>query len=109
VRRHERLTDKQRAVLASIDRMSLRSGRPPSRRALCGAFHVTTNAIQWHVNALTRKGFLLRGPHKARALTIDRRIDGPDVLVRGRWVPLLAVTIAGEPGSYAWEPEGVGR
>jgi len=64
-----RLTDKQRRVLDFIEAWHLRHGYPPTLREIGSHFGIrSTNAVNDHLRALERKGYLVRDALKSRSL-----------------------------------------
>src|SRR5947199_9084024 len=70
----EPLTERQEKILAFIKRAILEQGYPPTIREIGEHFGIrSTNGVNDHLKALERKGYLLRGELKSRALSV---IDG---------------------------------
>jgi repressor LexA len=70
----EPLTDRQEKILAFIKRSIQEQGYPPTIREIGEHFGIrSTNGVNDHLKALERKGYLLRGELKSRALSV---IDG---------------------------------
>ena len=68
------LTDRQLEVLRFIAREIEERGYPPTIREIGEALDIrSTNGVNDHLKALERKGYLLRGELKSRALSV---IDG---------------------------------
>ncbi len=68
------LTERQREVLEVVARWQAEHGYPPTVRELAGVLGIQVGAVQRHLEALQRKGFLEREPGKRRALRVRRRI-----------------------------------
>lgn len=84
------LTDRQRQVLESIHDAVERRGYPPSLRELAAELGVVgTRAIEKHIAALERKGYLKKG-EGARALNLPGR-------PQGRSIPIVGAVAAGRP------------
>ena len=62
------LTDRQAEILAFIDSRT----PPPSVREMCAHFGITTNAVNCHLLALEKKGYIRREHRKARGITLLR-------------------------------------
>ena len=70
----ETLTERQEKILTFIKRSILEQGYPPTIREIGEFFGIrSTNGVNDHLKALERKGYLLRGELKSRALSV---IDG---------------------------------
>src|SRR2546430_1907189 len=70
----EPLTDRQEKILAFIKKSIHDQGYPPTIREIGEHFGIrSTNGVNDHLKALERKGYLLRGELKSRALSV---IDG---------------------------------
>jgi len=107
----EPLTDRQEKILAFIKKSIQDQGYPPTIREIGEHFGIrSTNGVNDHLKALERKGYLLRGELKSRALSV---IDGgrsPARLLRmsrrelsavgegeAVQVPVVGKVAAGEP------------
>jgi len=70
----EPLTDRQEKILTFIKKSIHEQGYPPTIREIGEHFGIrSTNGVNDHLKALERKGYLLRGELKSRALSV---IDG---------------------------------
>src|SRR5258708_38987852 len=70
----EPLTERQEKILSFIKKSILDQGYPPTIREIGEHFGIrSTNGVNDHLKALERKGYLLRGELKSRALSV---IDG---------------------------------
>jgi repressor LexA len=70
----EPLTERQEKILTFIKRSIQEQGYPPTIREIGEFFGIrSTNGVNDHLKALERKGYLLRGELKSRALSV---IDG---------------------------------
>src|SRR5436305_1558639 len=68
------LTERQEKILAFIKKSIQDQGYPPTIREIGEHFGIrSTNGVNDHLKALERKGYLLRGELKSRALSV---IDG---------------------------------
>lgn len=93
--RETHLTPKQLRLLTFIRDFRRDRGYAPTMQELADAFKVSKVTVFEHVEALQRKGFLQRLPHKARSLKLSDDIDFPDE--RPTLVPLVGVIAAGRP------------
>src|SRR3989442_1319903 len=84
----EPLTERQEKILAYIKKSIQEQGYPPTIREIGEHFGIrSTNGVNDHLKALERKGYLLRGELKSRALSV---LDGDG----GRKV--FALRVAGD-------------
>ena len=97
----EALTDQQQAILQFI-REEIEAGRPnPSQRELARHFgFASKTAVACHVRALIKKGMLLAGGGKARALRLAKSLR--PVVVE---IPVLGSVPAGESQEREQENE----
>src|SRR3954469_24785136 len=67
----EPLTERQEKILPFIKKTILEQGYPPTIREIGEHFGIrSTNGVNDHLKALERKGYLLRGEVKSRALSV---------------------------------------
>jgi repressor LexA len=67
----EPLTERQEKILAFIKRSIVEQGYPPTIREIGEHFGIrSTNGVNDHLKALERKGYLVRGELKSRALSV---------------------------------------
>src|SRR5713101_8227535 len=87
----ETLTERQEKILAFIKKSIQDQGYPPTIREIGEHFGIrSTNGVNDHLKALERKGYLMRGELKSRALSV---IEGVEVPVLGKvaaGMPILA-------------------
>ncbi|HBG65584.1 MAG TPA: repressor LexA [Treponema sp.] len=91
------LTDRQRAVLDFIARFSEEHAYPPTVREIGEHFDVSLRAVQDHVSALQKKGYISLIPKRSRSIRVlkDERAQAVPYAVR---VPLLkGLPPAGQP------------
>src|SRR3989442_15115228 len=102
----EPLTERQEKILAFIKRSIQEQGYPPTIREIGEHFGIrSTNGVNDHLKALERKGDLMRGELKSRALSV---IDGgrsPARFARMSRRDLSAVG-EGEGGEAPWRGQG---
>jgi repressor LexA len=88
----DQLTDRQKEILAFINRSIGDSGYPPTLREIGRQFGIkSTNGVNDHLRALEKKGYLQREDMKSRAL---RPVDTVGQTVE---VPILGRVAAGQP------------
>jgi len=67
----ESLTDRQEKILSFIKKSIQDQGYPPTIREIGEHFGIrSTNGVNDHLKALERKGYLMRGELKSRALSV---------------------------------------
>jgi repressor LexA len=107
----EPLTDRQEKILAFIKKSIQEQGYPPTIREIGEHFGIrSTNGVNDHLKALERKGYLLRGELKSRALSIIEGGRSParfprmsrrelSAIAEGEviQVPVVGKVAAGEP------------
>lgn len=93
------LTDRQQDIYDFVVRFMEENYRPPSLREICREFKMaSTRAASDHINALVRKGFLIKDEDVARGLRLSRRPrEGHLAGDRGRYLPVLGRVAAGSP------------
>src|SRR5687768_14068192 len=91
-----KLTPKQQKILILIRDCQLTRGYSPTLQELADELGVSKITVFEHVEALIRKGALLRDTHKARSLEL-----APDALMfheeRNTRLPLVGSIAAGRP------------
>ena len=86
------LTPRQREVLAFVDRHCREQGMPPTVREIGRALGIASpNAVSEHLDALVRKGALIRSPHRSRGII---PVEGA---ANDRDIPILGRIAAGRP------------
>ncbi len=90
------LTPKQRKILLLIRDWRLRLGYSPTMQELADELGITKVTVFEHVEALIRKGALLRDPNKARSLDLTESCRLPDE-TRTTRLPLVGSIAAGLP------------
>ncbi len=87
------LTKRQEEIFSFILRSLREEGCIPSVREICQAFgFASTNAVNDHLEALVKKGYINRRPGMARNIEI-----APDFLIPERGVPIVGRVAAGSP------------
>ncbi len=90
------LTPKQLHILTRIRDLRAASGYSPTMQELANELGVSKVTIFEHVEALIKKGALLRQANKARSLKVNPTISLPDE-GRGSRLPLVGTIAAGCP------------
>lgn len=91
------ITDRQREVLTFISSYTEEHSYPPTVRDMSEHFGISLRAIQDHILALQKKGYLSQSQKKARSIRVlsDCRMREPETYVSR--VPLLGTVAAGKP------------
>ena len=90
------LTPKQLHILSRIRDLRLARGYSPTMQELADELGVSKVTIFEHVEALIKKGALVRQPNKARSLAVDPSVQFPDEQ-RATRLPLVGTIAAGAP------------
>lgn len=90
------LTPKQLSILTRIRDLRLARGYSPTMQELADELGVSKVTVFEHVEALIKKGALLRQPNKARSLEVNPDFDLPDEQ-RNTRLPLVGTIAAGSP------------
>ena len=90
------LTPKQLHILKRIRDVRLARGYSPTMQELANELDVSKVTVFEHVEALIKKGALLRQPNKARSLEVNPNIELPDEQQSAR-LPLVGTIAAGQP------------
>ncbi len=90
------LTPKQLHIVKRIRDLRISRGYSPTMQELGDELGVSKVTVFEHVEALIKKGALLRQPNKARSLEIDPKFDLPDEQRTTR-LPLVGAIAAGMP------------
>lgn len=91
------LTDRQREVLDFIAQFTDDNVYPPTVREIGEHFNISLRAVQDHIAALQRKGYLSQCQKRSRSIRvlIDKREKEP--VAYSTKVPLLGTVAAGKP------------
>ena len=91
------ITDRQKEVLTFISSYTEENSYPPTVRDISNHFGISLRAVQDHILALQKKGFLSQSQKKARSIRVlsDCREKEPETYI-GK-VPLLGTVEAGKP------------
>ena len=90
------LTPKQLHILKRVRDLRLTRGYSPTMQELADELGVSKVTVFEHVEALIKKGALVRQPNKARSLEVDPKFDLPDEQRLTR-LPLVGTIAAGVP------------
>ena len=91
------ITDRQKEVLNFISSYTEENSYPPTVRDISEHFGISLRAVQDHILALQKKGFLSQSQKKARSIRVlsDCRDKEPETYISK--VPLLGTVAAGKP------------
>ena len=91
------ITDRQKEVLTFISNFSEENSYPPTVREISEHFQISIRAVQDHILALQKKGFLSQSQKRSRSIRVlsGMQDKGPTPFV-GK-VPLLGTVAAGKP------------
>lgn len=91
------ITDRQKEVLTFISNYTEEKSYPPTVRDISEYFKISLRAVQDHITALQKKGFLSQSQKRARSIHVlsDVREKAPALFV-GK-VPVLGTVTAGRP------------
>ena len=90
------ITDRQKEVLTFISNYQEDNSYPPTVREISEHFGISLRAVQDHITALQKKGFLTQSQKRSRSIrVIDESGVEPKLFV-GK-VPLLGTVAAGKP------------
>ncbi|MCR5285382.1 MAG: transcriptional repressor LexA [Treponema sp.] len=91
------ITARQKEVLNYIADYTEQNGYPPTVREISNNFSISLRAVQDHITALQKKGFLTQAQNRSRSIRVlsDERNRTASLFV-GK-VPLLGTVAAGKP------------
>ena len=91
------ITARQKEVLNYIADYTEQNGYPPTVREISNNFSISLRAVQDHITALQKKGFLTQAQNRSRSIRVlsDERNRTSSLFV-GK-VPLLGTVAAGKP------------
>ncbi len=91
------ITDRQKEVLTFISDYTEQNSYPPTIRDICGHFGITIRAVQDHIAALQKKGYLSPSQKRARSIRVLATPEERTNSVFVGKVPLLGTVAAGKP------------
>ena len=92
----KQITERQQEVLDFISNFTKENNYPPTVREIGEYFGISLRAVQDHIAALQKKGYLSQTQKRARSLNVISRANlEPHAFVRR--VPLLGTVAAGKP------------
>lgn len=93
----KQITDRQKQILTFISDYQESNSYPPTVREIGEHFGVSIRAVQDHITALQKKGFITQTQKKSRSIKVitDVRQKGQDMFFEK--VPLIGTIAAGKP------------
>lgn len=91
------ITERQKEVLTFISNFAEENSYPPTVREISEHFGISLRAVQDHIIALSKKGYISQSQKRSRSIKVinDSEIKEPKLFV-GK-VPLLGTVAAGKP------------
>ena len=88
------LTDRQQEIYQFVRGQITEAGAPPTLREIGDRFGITsTNGVRAALDALARKGYIVRSPLRSRGIELTEEVRPPEV----RIIPLVGRVAAGVP------------
>ena len=91
----KQITERQQEVLDFISAYSRENSYPPTVREIGEHFGISLRAVQDHIAALQKKGYLSQTQKRARSISVIGDRQEPEMFVSK--VPLLGTVAAGKP------------
>ncbi len=91
------ITDRQKEVLTFISAYTEENGYPPTVREISEHFEISIRAVQDHIIALQKKGFLSQSQKRSRSIRVLSDMREKEQLPYVSKVPLLGTVAAGKP------------
>ena len=91
------ITDRQKEVLTFISSYTEENGYPPTVREISDHFKISIRAVQDHIIALQKKGFLSQSQKRSRSIRVLSDMRDKEQLPYVSKVPLLGTVAAGKP------------
>lgn len=88
------LTDRQNQVMQFISDYTLEHSCPPTIREMASHLNVSIRAVQDHVNALEKKGYLTKTEKQSRSIRV---VNGTSSFSHTQQIPILGFVAAGKP------------
>lgn len=93
----KQITDRQKEVLSFISEFTEENAFPPTVREISDHFEISLRAVQDHITALQKKGYLSQCQKRSRSIRVLSDVrEKEDKLYVGK-VPLLGTVAAGKP------------
>ncbi|MGI5070951.1 transcriptional repressor LexA [Treponema pectinovorum] len=92
----KQITDRQQEVLSFISAFTKDNSFPPTVREISEHFSISLRAVQDHIAALQKKGFISIKPKSSRSIRVLQEDEPERETFVGR-VPVLGTVAAGKP------------
>ena len=91
------ITDRQKEVFVFIENFTKENNYPPTVRQISQHFEISLRAVQDHISALQKKGFISTEQKRSRSIRIldDKKQSVPKVFIDK--IPILGTIAAGRP------------
>lgn len=93
----KQITDRQKEVFIFIENFTKENNYPPTVREISQHFEISLRAVQDHISALQKKGFISTEQKRSRSIRIleDKKQVLPKVFIDK--IPILGTVAAGRP------------
>ena len=93
----KQITDRQKEVFSFIENFTKANDYPPTVREISEHFGISLRAVQDHISALQKKGFISTEQKRSRSIRIldDKKQSVPKVFIDK--IPILGTIAAGRP------------
>ena len=93
----KQITDRQKEVFVFIENFTKENNYPPTVREISQHFEISLRAVQDHISALQKKGFISTEQKRSRSIRIldDKKQSVPKVFIDK--IPILGTIAAGHP------------
>ena len=91
------ITDRQKEVLEFISGFTEENGFPPTVREISEHFEISIRAVQDHIIALQKKGYLSQSQKRSRSIRVLSDVREKEQAPFVGKVPLLGTVAAGKP------------
>lgn len=93
----KQITDRQKEVFVFIENFTKENNYPPTVREISQHFEISLRAVQDHISALQKKGFISTEQKRSRSIRIldDKKQSVPKVFIDK--IPILGTIAAGCP------------
>ena len=93
----KQITDRQKEVFVLIENFTKENNYPPTVREISQHFEISLRAVQDHISALQKKGFISTEQKRSRSIRIldDKKQSVPKVFIDK--IPILGTIAAGRP------------
>ena len=93
----KQITERQKEVLTFISQFTEENRYPPTVREISDHFGISLRAVQDHIIALQKKGFLSQSQKRSRSIRVLSDIREKDEKLYVGKIPLLGTVAAGRP------------